>query len=60
MLQKGVRVKGKDLQEFLEKRASSFWQGCLDVRLKGKKLDPARLVEMKWPEGDVLLTVQVS
>jgi hypothetical protein len=58
VLQKGVAVKGKDLQDFFIKRSSFFWQGCVEVRLKGKKLDPAKLVEMKWPEEDVLLRVQ--
>jgi hypothetical protein len=60
VLQKGVGVKGKDLQDFLTKRSSSFWQGCVEVNLNGKRLDPARLVEIKWPEEDVLLRVQAT
>ncbi len=60
VLQKGARVKGKDIQDFLGKRSSFFWQGCMDVRLKGKKVDPGMLVDMKWPEQDVFLRVQVA
>jgi hypothetical protein len=59
VLQKGVGVKGKDLQDFLVKRCSIFRQGCVDARLKGEKLDPARLAEIKWPEGEeVVIRVQ--
>jgi hypothetical protein len=32
----------------------------VEVNLNGKKLDPARLVEIKWPEEDVLLRVQAT
>jgi hypothetical protein len=57
VLQKGVRVKGRDIQDFLRKRPSFFWQGCTDVRLNGKKLAPQGLVEISWPEEDIFLRV---
>jgi hypothetical protein len=59
ILNKGVWVEGKDLQEFLGSRSKRFWSGCVEMIANGKRTEPAELAKMSW-EGEVFLSVQAT
>jgi hypothetical protein len=57
ILNRGVWVEGKDLQEFLARQSNRFWSGCVEMVASGKRTEPAELVKMSW-EDEVFLSVQ--
>ncbi|MBN1105857.1 MAG: hypothetical protein JXL84_20780 [Deltaproteobacteria bacterium] len=58
LLDKGVWVPGVDLLDFLGKRPSQFWTGCVKATVDDKDLKPHDLLKMKWGEMPVFLQVR--
>lgn len=56
-LKKGVWIKGKNLQGFLQQAPDSFWAGCRAAELNGQPLDIDRLAKMEWVQPQVFVTL---
>ncbi|MBW1993653.1 MAG: hypothetical protein JRI77_04295 [Deltaproteobacteria bacterium] len=56
-LQRGIWVKGKELQHFLTQRVDLIRQNCRDIRLNGHTADISKIVTTDWGDSDVLFTV---
>ena len=57
-LEKGVWIKGKNLQGFLQKAPDSFRAGCRAAELNGQPLDIDRLDNIEWNQQEIFLTVK--
>ncbi|PKN28967.1 MAG: hypothetical protein CVU64_10670 [Deltaproteobacteria bacterium HGW-Deltaproteobacteria-21] len=60
LLEKGIWIRGEDLQYFFGNRNEKFWAGCVGALLNGKQVDPTSLSGMEWKEEDVSLRVTVE
>lgn len=58
-LERGIYMGGKDLQDLLGNLSGPFWRGCVEAVLNGKKIDPLEMAEMEWPDGQILLKIEV-
>jgi hypothetical protein len=56
-LQQGIRLKGRTLWEFLERRMDDLTAGCRACELDGKPVELATLREINW--GDHMFLLQV-
>jgi hypothetical protein len=57
-LAKGVWLKGKRLQGFLQKAPDSFWEGCRAAELNGQLLDIDSLAKIEWDQQEIFVTVK--
>lgn len=57
-LKRGIYLEGKDLRSLIERESGPLLEGCLEATLDGEKIDPLKLAEIKWPEGQVFLRVE--
>ena len=57
-LAKGVWLKGKSLQGFLQKAPDSFWEGCRAAELNGQLLDIDSLAKIEWDQQEIFVTVK--
>ncbi len=56
-LEKGVWIKGKNLQGFLQRAPDSFWAGCRAAELNGQPLEIDSLAKMEWAKQQVFVTL---
>jgi hypothetical protein len=47
-LRKGIFVSSYDLKEFLTGQSRDFWQGCRQVIINGKPIEPGSLEDSPW------------
>lgn len=59
-LQRGVLIKGKDLEDFLKGQGSDFREGCKESRAEGNKGAPRLLSQMKWGDNYVFLRLKAG
>ncbi|NQT70389.1 MAG: hypothetical protein HQ552_12500 [Desulfobacteraceae bacterium] len=57
-LEKGVWIKGKNLQGFLQKALDSFRAGCRAAELNGQPLDIDSLANIEWDQQEIFVTVK--
>ena len=57
-LAKGVWIKGKNLQGFLQRAPDSFRAGCRAAELNGQPLDIDSLAKMEWAQEEIFVTVK--
>jgi len=57
-LAKGVWIKGKNLQGFLQKAPDSFRAGCRAAELNGQPLDIDSLANIEWDQQEIFVTVK--
>jgi len=57
-LQNGILIKGKDLQEFIERRLEDLKINCLAVELNGKPVEIDSLRQVDWKTNSVFLQVK--
>jgi hypothetical protein len=57
-LKKGIWIRGKDLQNFIEGRWDEFWAGCKKATVDGKDVDLQTLPQIKWADGEVFLLLR--
>ena len=57
-LAKGVWLKGKSLQGFLQKAPDSFQAGCRAAELNGQPLDIDSLDKLEWDQQEIFVTVK--
>jgi hypothetical protein len=57
LLEKGLWIRGEDLQVFFENRNEKFWAGCVEARLHGEQISRTTLRSMEWGGKDVFLVV---
>jgi hypothetical protein len=59
-LKKGIWIRGKDLQNFIEGHSDSFWTRCKKATLDGKEIELNKVPEMKWAGKDVFLYLKID
>jgi hypothetical protein len=59
-LKKGIWIRGKDLQNFIEGRWDEFWAGCKKATVDGKDVDLQTLPQIKWADGEVFLLLRAD
>lgn len=60
LLQKGIWIHGKDLQDFIERQADELWAGCKKATVDGKKMDLKKLSRIKWADQEVFLMLRTD
>lgn len=58
-LEKGIWMKGQDLEDFIKKQRDDFWSGCIEARINGELINPGKLKKMKWANRSVHLRISV-
>ncbi|MGD8985665.1 MAG: hypothetical protein PVI53_16690, partial [Desulfobacteraceae bacterium] len=59
-LERGIWIRGKDLQNFIEGHSDDFWAGCKKATVDGKEWDLKKLSRIKWAAKDVFLRLKVN
>jgi hypothetical protein len=59
-LKKGIWIRGKDLQNFIEGHSDDFWTRCKKAIVDGKEVDLKKLSRIKWSAQDVFLRLKVN
>ncbi len=57
-LEKGVWIKGKNLQGFFQKAPNNFRSGCRAAELNGQPLDIDSLATIEWDQQEIFVTVK--
>ena len=57
-LEKGVWIKGKNLQGFLQKAPDNFRAGCRAAELSGQPLDIDSLANIEWNQQEIFVIVK--
>jgi hypothetical protein len=57
-LEKGVWIKGKNLQGFFQKAPDNFRSGCRAAELNGQPLDIDSLATIEWDQQEIFVTVK--
>jgi len=60
LLQRGVRVTGPDLGEFLRRLSEDFWKRCPHAVFNETEIPTDRLLKRSWVEGTLLLRITVA
>jgi hypothetical protein len=60
LLQKGIWIRGKDLQDLIERQADELGAGCKKAIWDDKEWDLKALSQIKWADKDVFLRLQVD
>ena len=56
-LNRGIWVKGKDLEDLFKRQSTDFWAGCKVAKVDGEKVDLHKLSEIEWTDEEVYLQV---
>jgi len=56
-LNRGIWVKGKDLEDLFKRQSTDFWAGCKVAKVDGEKVDGDKISEIEWTDEEVYLQV---
>lgn len=59
-LRKGILIKSSDLVDFLKGQSQDFWQGCKNILLNGKPVEPGALNDKEWLSCHDLINLSVA
>ena len=59
-LQKGIRLKGNEFKDFLNRQSDIFFKEILDVKINGENVDVDRLDKTEWEGLDVYLQLVIK
>ncbi len=57
-LERGIGIKGNDLEDFFKRQAGDFWMGLREASMDGKGIDRDGLLKMRFPNMIILLKVR--
>ncbi|MBW2603449.1 MAG: hypothetical protein JRE28_03895 [Deltaproteobacteria bacterium] len=59
-LKQGIRINGKNLENFFRRVPDFFWDGCLTAKIDGTSQDVRKISLMEWSYSQVFLKLETK